>query len=231
MRPFNLLLCSLFIVTLASCQSLIFTKKQQDFAAQVSGELHGARVTLGKTATSSTSEGNFKVFQIDIEEMPTDSASRNTNLLFASSIPAYVFYRDTVADRKEYKYIYVVVKEDGKAHTSRYTTDQLRQVSSCFISLAGYIRAMKSLNNDSLRYYCITASDNQSAISSLVDAAREINEKWGPVQDFIIHGFRFEEKAGRQSIYFSTELQRTSQYQALEVWFDPSTSKVIAYDM
>jgi len=213
-----------------SCHSFIFSKKQTDFATNMSSMLGGARVNLTVTTTRSTSEGSFNNFEIEIEGL-ADSLQTETNLLLASSIPAYVFYKDTIADRKSYKYIDVVVKMKGKEYTSRYTPAQLQQVDDCGNTVTGYLGALKTMNIDSLRYYSDTSMTGDSVLSSLADKLKAADEKWGAVQSEDAKGFRLDEKDGKTYIYFKMYLKRQVTTQGANFWIDPATKKVISYSL
>jgi hypothetical protein len=230
MNSFKPLLYTFCIITLGSCQSLTFTKKQQDFVTKMSSVLYGAKVTLGKTTTSSTSEGNFKVFEIRIEDLPFDSANADANLLLASSIPAYVFYRDTIEDRKAYKYIDVIVKTNGKQYTDRYTPRQLEQVDGCLGTMAGIIQGLISSNVDSLTWYTDTSLIRRSDLSALAGKMKEADTQWGAVRDKSFKGFRLDETDGKTYILFGFYLQRQSTYHATMVLIDPRTKKAVGFN-
>ena len=231
MNPFRLLLCTFSMLTLASCHTVTFSKKQLNFANQMSAMLNGAHVTLDMTTTSSTSEGNFKKFRIGIEGLPSDSVNADANFLLASSIPAYMFYKDTIEDRKAYKFIDVVVKTDGKEYTNRYTPYQLQQVDDCLNTMDGVVRGLISSNVDSLTYYTDTSLISRSNITFLTGKMKEADTQWGPIRDKNFKGFRFDEKDVKSYILFGIYFIRQSSIQRVTVLIDASTKKVVAYNV
>jgi len=230
MNPFRLLLCALPLFAIGSCRGIIFSKKQTEFAKNISSMLEGARVNLSVTATSSSSEGNYKMFEIEIEGLPLDSTNADDNILFASSIPAFVFYKDTVADRKSYKYINTVIKVGKKEYETLYTPYQMRQVDECSNMVAAYIGALKNENIDTLRYYN-DSSINDTSVLSLVDKLKVADARWGAAQSHITKGFRLDEENGRRYIYFRFYLKRQALNQGAKIYVDPDTKKVIGYSM
>lgn len=91
---------------LGSCHSLTISKKEAEFVKNTSSFLEGAPVTLSKEAGVSTSEGKYLHYDITIERLPTDTSSIEKFLLLAGSIPAFAFYKDTVAGISQCPEIY-----------------------------------------------------------------------------------------------------------------------------
>ena len=227
MNSFRILIAGITILTFASCQSLVFSKKEMDFATNMSALLKGAHVNLSKGVASSTTNGNLKYFEIEIEGLTSDSVHADEDLLLASSMPAYIFYKDTVDDRKSYKYIDVTVKGNGKEYSARYTPDQLQAVHACFAALGGYIGALTRLNSDSLSYYTDTSVTNHSPVAAVIETMKEMDTKWGPVQEQDTKGFKFDTKDGKDILYFHFSLRRGTVSQGVNLWMDPLTKKVV----
>jgi len=231
MNLFRLLICAFPLFAIGSCQSMVFSKKQLDFTSNMSSQLNGCKVSLSVNAASGTS-GTYKNYVIGIEGLPsTDSTNMEANLMLASSLPAYMFYTDTIADRKSYKYIEVVVKVNEKEYTTRYTPDQLAHVDECAYTAAAYIRAVKEVNIDSLRYYSDTSTIDNPTLFSMADKLKVANTKWGETQRHTTCGFRLGEREGKPYIFYKFNLHRETVVQEANFWIDPATKKVIGYSL
>jgi hypothetical protein len=210
---------------------MVFSKKEMEFAGKLSPLLNGARVSLKKTATSSTSEGSFKKYDIEIEGLPLDTPDPDMVLLGARSIPAYIFYEDTVADPGSYKYVEVTVRTKDKQYQSRYTPHQLQQVHESFITMLRFINAMKDLNSDSLSYYIDTTTAKDFSAASFIDKMKGMDAKYGTIQNEVTKAFKFDQRMGKHLIYFRFGLHRTSAIQPTDMWVDPVTNKVAGIHM
>jgi len=219
------------ILTLASCQSIALSKKELAFAGQMSALLNGARVTLGKTATISTSEGSLKEYNIKIEGLSLDTPDPDIVLLGASSLPAYFFYEDTVADPNSYKYVAVTIKTKDKLYKSRYTSHQLQQVHESFITALRFINALKSLNGDLLSEYVDTTSANKFTPAPIIERMKSTDAKYGTIQKEVAKAFKFEEQKGRQLIFFRFSLHRRTAIEGADILVDPVANKVSAFNM
>jgi len=197
----------------------------------MSSILSGAKVSLSINATSGTS-GSYKNYEINVEGLPpADSANMAANIMLASSYPAFIFYEDTIADRRSYKYIDVIVKVNEKEYTTRYTPHQLQQVDGCLLTFNGFVRAIKAANADSLGYYSDTSMIDRSATASLAGKLKEAEAQWGAVQKQITKGFRVGERNGGTYVFFKIYLKRETLNQAASFSIDPATKKVIGYSM
>ena len=230
MKPLNL---SIFIAgtLLISCHTVTFTKKELDFIGSTSSMLQGATVSLTKTAGASTSEGSYKKFEIEIENLPLDSAKTSGMLLFAGSMPAYIFMKDSVEDKMDFTYVEVVVKTKENEYRTRYTPAQLKLVDSGLKDVSGYDRGIQEVNVDSLTLYSDPVLLAKLPTDTLIEKLRYADSTWGKVEKITSNGFKFENKAGRQYIYFSTSLKRQSVSQNVELWVDPRTNKVAFIDL
>jgi len=219
------------LLILGSCQSIAFAKKEMAFAGKISSLLNGARVTIRSTATSSTSEGSFKKYAFEIEGLSLDGPNPDMVIMGAGSLPALCFYEDTIADPTSYKYIEVTVKAKGNVYESQYTPRQLRQVHESFLTVEGFINALKTYNSDSLSYYVDRTPMKDFSPDALINTMKQADAKYGTVQKEVARAFKFDDQEGRHVLYCRFTLHRGSVIQGAEIWVDPSTKKVVGYDL
>jgi putative lipoic acid-binding regulatory protein len=107
-KPMKLFLVILTVNFMCSCNAQLFSKSESDFIDKVSTLLNRATITIKKGIVTSSSEGNYNKFEIDIENFKYDSIRSKTNILKASSIPAYLFLKDSIARNVNYRYVDIV---------------------------------------------------------------------------------------------------------------------------
>lgn len=79
--------------------------------------------------------------------------------------------------------------------------------------------------------YSDTSLLRQLPAANLVQMLTMADEKFGKTQNIMIHGFRFQEVKGRIYLYFSASLLRVNASQAVDVFMDPATAKVMSVDL
>lgn len=233
---FNLKAMKLFLTILSVtitclCHAQVFSKEESDFIDKVSALLNRATVTIKKGIVESSAEGNYYKFEIDIEDFKYDSVKAKTNLLKASSIPAYLFLKDNIARNVNYRYVDVVVKVENDEIISRFSIQQLLLVDSCLATVNGYLYGIKELNEDSLIYYSSKELLTKIPPDILIDQLKLVIPKVGNVTDLLLNGFRIDTIKDKELVYFSAYLRRKSGDNLIEIWLDERNKKVTLIDL
>lgn len=227
----KLFLVILTVNFMCSCNAQLFSKSESDFIDKVSTLLNRATITIKKGTVTSSSEGNYNKFEIDIENFKYDSIRSKTNILKASSIPAYLFLKDSIARNVNYRYVDVVLKTENEEIRSRYSIGQLLLVDSCLKSVDGYLFGLKELNKDSLIYYSSDALLTKIQPNVLIDGLRQAEPRVGKVTDVLLNGFSIDIIDDKELVYFSAYLRRTSGDNLIELWLDSKSKKITEIDL
>lgn len=219
----------LIAITLNSCESQVFTEKEKEFTNKISSLLNGASVKLKKGVVASASEGNFYKIEIFIDSLVIENGNK-TRLLFASSIPAYLYSKEDTVEKVNYKYLDVVVNTDGEKISTRYSMKQLSLVDSCIKAVNGFMYGLKELNKDSITSYSDPQIFDKIELSTLLINLKTAESKVGKADDIILNGFRFEEIGGKTYIHFSLCLKRQAGDHIVDLWTDPLTHNVSSFD-
>src|SRR5579871_794490 len=217
MKFFQWLPVFLLIAVAGSGQSSALAAREKDFSDEVSSLLNGAVVKVQRGYV----EGRSVKYEIDIDSLTIDSATEKRSWLFAASMPALLFIKDSVPGKAGCKYIDVLVKAEGKEVRKRYLVSDLKQVGPCFHLLQTYLNGLKEANADSLTRSSEAELLKKTPLPPLIEKLTRADEAWGGVEDMHLNGFRFDRKDDKKYIYFSVSLSRKAGDQLVELWMNP----------
>lgn len=225
------ILTVLFFFLTTSCKSQIFSERERKFTDKLSLVLNGASVKYKKGVVTSSNEGRFFKIEIFVEEFAVETEVRDEKILFASSIPAYLFVKDSIENNFEYRYIDVVLNMDSGIVRSRYTRKQLMTVDSSMASVNGFIYGIKERNKDSLTYYSDPVLFKKIQLASFLDDLNEADRIMGKGTEINLNGFRFDKIDNLEYVYFSLYLKREKGNHEVLLWVNPETKKINAFDL
>jgi len=228
-HPFSICFFCLLII-FGSCASTVFTKEEQEFTNKLSSVLRGATVEIKKGIAVSTSEGSFKKFEIDISNLKLDSNSRESELLFASSIPAYQFLVELSKSHLQYKYVDVVVTvTPDEQIRKRYTINDLQLFDSCLPAFQGFMYGVGESNKDSLIYYCESEVFAANSAGNLMSTLSKADKDFGKPTDHLFQGFTLDTARGKKVVIFTGYLIRPKMDNKVGVSINADSKKVRDY--
>lgn len=225
-KPLRIVFAITAITCLVSCKGLSM-KEEQTFAANVSSMVNGLPVTVSAAAGVSTEKGSYRRLEIEIDNYVTVPQIRDYQLTYATSIPAFLYFRDSALRKKNYDQVQVTVKEGKNESVETFTLKDLEQVDRCVLPYNGFAEGLRTMNKDSLRRYADASLWEQMAIDSVIAGLKEMEEKYGQATSIVFGGFKKNE--GGKSFTYPFLLERPKLNHRIIISIDPLTKKVIYF--
>jgi hypothetical protein len=218
------------IVTIIGCKGQTLNR-DQNFANRISALLNGARVTVKNGFALSTEEGNFRKYQIEIDNLNIDSNKKESDILFASSMPALVFLNE-YEKPNEFKYVNVSVSvEKSSKVNASYLLNDLQLVEKALPTFQGFLYGIKEINGDSINTHIDTGLINRGSVSQLLSALKTAAKRMGHPSDAFFQGFSIENYRGKKIVVYVSYLTCPLGEYKVEIGIDPARMKVVYYNL